>query len=143
MTVSKRTLNILAGVVWYAGGVALLRKAVSLLLEAHALRPDQEGPAVVVAVGLLLGAAKARFLFSRSCRRNLARIAELVDPKVWQFFKPGFFVALAVMILSGALLSRLAQVNYPLLCAVAALDLTIAVALLSSSYVFWQRRAFW
>jgi hypothetical protein len=52
------------------------------------------------------------------------------------------FFFLALMISAGATLSRVAQDNYLLLCAVAALDLTIAVALLGSSYVFWQQKAF-
>ena len=68
--------------------------------------------------GLLLGGLKARFLFNRSCRKNLARIAKLAEPKFWQFFKPSFFFFLALMILTGVLSSRLAQGNYLLLCAV-------------------------
>jgi len=43
------------------------------------------------------------------------------------------------MIITGATLSNLAHGNYPLLIAIAALDLAIAVALLGSSYVFWER----
>jgi hypothetical protein len=81
----------MAGVVWYAGGVALLRKETKLVLDAHELRPDESCAALAVSIGLVLGAVKARFIFSGSCRRNL----------------------------------------------------TIAVALLGSSYVFWKRRAFW
>lgn len=142
LTVSRRTLNILAGVVWVVGGVVLLLKGGSLLLEASALKPAHSWPAFVIVLGLLLGGVKARFLFSRSCRKNLARIANLAKPKFWQFFKPSFFFFLALMILAGALSSRLAQGNYLLLCAVATLDLTIAVALLGSSYVFWQQKAF-
>jgi hypothetical protein len=51
-------------------------------------------------------------------------------------------LALAVMIATGATLSRLDHSNYPFLIAVATLDLSLAVALLGSSYVFWKRRAF-
>lgn len=141
MTVSARTLHVLSAMVWYVGGVVLLRKAAILLLHAHALSPGQDCIILAVAAGLLLGGLKAKFIFSRSCRRNLARITGLTEPKVWQFFRPGFFVALAGMIATGALLSRLAHVDTRYLCFVAAVDLTIAVALLGSSYVFWQRRA--
>jgi hypothetical protein len=140
--VSRRTLKILAAVVWYAGGAALMRKGVSLLLESR--RQDPESDCLFVAIGaaLLLGGLKARFLFNRSCRRNLARIAALEHPRIWQFFRPGFFVALAVMIATGALLSRLAHADPRYICFVAAVDLTIAVALLGSSWVFWRERAF-
>jgi hypothetical protein len=142
LTVSRRTLNILAGVVWIVGGVALLLKGGSLLLEASALRPAHNWPVFVIGLALFLGGVKARFLFSRSCHKNLTRIAALAKPKFWQFFKPSFFFFLVLMILAGALSSRLAHGNYLLLCAVAALDLTIAVALFGSCYVFWQQKAF-
>ena len=51
-------------------------------------------------------------------------------------------LALAVMIAAGATLSRLAHGHYPLLIAVATLDLSLAVALLGSSTVFWKQKAF-
>ncbi len=142
MHVSRRTLNVLAAAVWYAGGLSLLRKGASLLAESR--RQDPEGDCLFLALGaaVLLGGLKARFLFSRSCRRNLARIAALERPRAWQFFRPGFFAALAVMIATGALLSRLAHADPRFLCFVAAVDLTIAVALLGSSWVFWRERAF-
>ena len=141
-TVSTRTLNILAAIVWYGGGLVLLLKSGSLLREATALHPELFWPAVALSLGLAIGGVKARYLFSRSCRKNLSRISTLEEPKFWQFFRPRMFFFLAVMISGGATLSRLAQDNYLLLCGVAALDLTIAVALLGSSYVFWQQRAF-
>jgi hypothetical protein len=142
MTVSARSLHILAALVWYAGGMVLLIKGGSLLVEAEALEPDRIWPWLAGVLGLLLGGLKARFIFGRSIKRNLARIAALDRPRVWQFFSPGFLVALAVMIAAGASLSRLAQGSYPFLIAVAVLDLAIAVALLGSSAVYWQQRAF-
>ncbi len=141
-TVSARSLNVLAALVWYAGGVVLLLKGSSLLAEANALRPGLVWPLVAVGVALLAGGLKARFLFSKSCKKNLARIAALEQPKIWQFFRPGFFVALAAMILAGATLSRLAHDRYALLIGVAALDLALAFALLGSSVVFWREKAF-
>ncbi|CAB1077464.1 hypothetical protein D1AOALGA4SA_5251 [Olavius algarvensis Delta 1 endosymbiont] len=46
---------------------------------------------------------------------------------------------LTLMILIGAALSHFAHGNYPFLIAIAALDLTIATALLGSSYVFLEK----
>lgn len=140
--VSSRSLNVLAALVWYAGGIVLLVKGGSLLAEAAALRPGLAWPCSAVGLALLLGGLKARFLFSRSCEKNLARIAALDPPRIWQFFRPGFFVALAVMILTGATLSRLAHNQYFFLLPVAVLDLAIAIALLGSSHVFWREKAF-
>ena len=116
-------------------------KGSSLLVEAEALRPEQNWPWLAVFAGLFLGGLKAKYLFSKSCRKNLDRIAALERPKLWQFFRPGFFVMLTVMILAGATLSRLAHNNYPFLIGVGALDLSLATALLGSSYVFWKHKA--
>jgi len=44
-----------------------------------------------------------------------------------------------LMILIGAALSHFAHGNYPFLIAIAVLDLTIAIALLGSSYVYWKQ----
>ncbi len=139
---STRRLKILAALVWYVGGIVLLLKGSSLLVEAEALRPAQSWPWLAVVAGLLLGSLKAKYLFSKSCWKNLDRIAALEQPKLWQFFRPGFFVMLTVMILAGATLSRLAHNNYPFLIGVGALDLNLATALLGSSYVFWKHKAF-
>lgn len=142
MTVSIRTLNLLATAVWIVGGLVLLWKGGSLLVEAEALLPDQVWPWLAAVVALLVGGLKGRSLFRKSCQRNLARIAALEQPKIWQFFRPGFFLALAVMIATGATLSRLAHGHYAFLIAVATLDLSLAVALLGSSTVFWKQKAF-
>jgi hypothetical protein len=141
LTASTRTLKALAALVWLVGGIMHLLKGGSLLAEAGALRPGLPWPWVAVAAALLLGGLKARFLFSQSCRRNLARIAALDPPRIWRFFKPGFLVALAVMILTGTALSRFAHNQYFFLLGVAVLDLGIAVALLGSSHVFWREKS--
>jgi hypothetical protein len=142
LSASARRLKFLAALVWYVGGIVLLLKGGSLVAEAVALRPGVAWPWIAVGIALLAGGLQAKFLFSKSCEKNLARIAALNRPRIWQFFRPGFFVALAAMILAGAALSRLAHHNYFFLLAVAALDLNIAVALLGSSTVFWRERAF-
>jgi hypothetical protein len=141
-TVSARTLNILSALVWYGGGIALLLKGRSLLAEAEALNPAQPWPWLGAAVALLLGALQAKFIFAKSCKKNLDRIAALERPKVWQFFRPGFFFFLALMIAAGATLSRLAHQSYTWLIAVAIIDWIVAASLLGSSYVFWQQKAF-
>ncbi len=142
LVVSTRSLKILTALVWYVGGIILLLKGGSLLVEADALKPGQDWPWLAAAAGLFLGGLKAKFLFNKSCEKNLDRIAALERPKLWQFFRPRFFVALTVMILAGATLSRLAHNNYPFLIGVAILDLDIAIALIGSSYVFWKHKAF-
>jgi hypothetical protein len=120
----------------------LLLKGTSLLVEAQVLRPEGDWPRVAAVTGLVVGGLKALLLFSRSCRKNLARIDALNPPRIWQFFRPGFFLALAAMITLGATLSRMAHGSYPFLIGVGILDLAIGVALLVSSIVFWKEKAF-
>ena len=139
LSVSRRTLKVLAAVVWYAGGIVLLLKGGSLLVEANKLKPDANWTWVAAMGGLFIGGLKIKYLFNKSCQRNLDRIAALNRPRIWQFFRTGFFVALAAMILIGATLSRLAHNNYFLLIGVATLDLAIATALLGSTHVFWKQ----
>lgn len=139
LTASHRTLNIFAALTWYIGGMVLLIKGASLLMEAELLKPDKHWPWTAAMVALSIGGIKAKFLFSHSCRKNLARIAALDQPQIWQFFRPVFFLLLFLMILTGAVLSSLAHGNYPMLLSIAALDLTIAIALFGSSYVFWKQ----
>lgn len=141
-TVATRWLNLLAAAVWYGGGIALMFKGGSLLVEAEALKPGLVWPWLAAGMALMLGGLKARFLFARSCHKNLSRIAALDHPRVWQFYTPRFFGFLALVIAGGVTLSRLAHGLYPFVIGVATLDLSIAVALLGSSYVYWQRRAF-
>ena len=142
IVVSTRSLKIFAALVWYVGATILLLKGCSLLVEADALKPDEGWPRLAAVAGLFLGGLKAKFLFNKSCQRNLDRIAALNRPRVWQFFRPGFFVVLTVMILVGVTLSRLAHNKYPFLIGVAMLDIGIGIALLGSSYVFWKQKTF-
>jgi hypothetical protein len=120
----------------------LLIKAGSLLAEADSLRPEQNWGWLFVVVGLLLGGLNARYLFSKFCRKNLDRIESLDRPFIWRFFRPRFYMALAIMILTGMMMSRLAEGHYQSLIGVGTLNLSIAIALLGSSIVFWQQRAF-
>ncbi len=137
-----RTLNVLAAMVWCLGGVILLVKGGKLLAGAASLFPGSPWPWVAAVLGLLLGAVRGKFLFSRSCKNNLARISGLRHPRIWQFFSPGFFVLLFLMIAAGAVLSRLAHTSFVVLAGVAVLDLAVGTALLASSRVFWQQKAF-
>ena len=136
---SKRSLVIIVALFWYSGGIVLLLKGGSLILEARRLESGNFWPGAVLVTGAAVGAVKARLLFSRGCRKNLTRIGALTQPRWWQFFRPGFFVFLASMIAAGVALSRMSHGNYPLLLAVALLDLSVAIGLIGSSYVFWER----
>ena len=139
---SHRTLKALALIIWLIGGIMLIRKAGELITESNILRPTSLWIWISIAVGIVLGSLKAKYLFNKSCKKNIARINELEEPKLWQFYRPKFFFFLMLMIATGATLSRLAHGSFPFLLSVAALDISIATALLRSSVVFFQEKAF-
>ena len=137
MNATAQTLKIFAALVWLLGGVILVGKGISLLFDANTIRAGQIGPWLGLLLGILLGVLQAKYLFSNFGRKNLTRIDELNHPKLWQFFRPGFFLALALMIATGVILSRMAVGNFSFLIGVAALDLIVGISLLGSIYVFW------
>jgi len=138
LAVSKSTLKIVSGFVWFSGAIVLLLKGASLFAQAIALEPGETWSWLAVVAALLIGGVKAQYLFGGFCRKNLDRIAALDDPQLWQAFRPGFYLFLTTMILLGATLSRLAIGNYPALMALVILDISIAIALLGSIRVFSQ-----
>ena len=139
MAASPRTLKLLALLTWIIGGVVLFLKGYALITEADGLRPGQAMNFLPVFIAAAVGSLKARHLFLPSCRRNLVRIESLTEPKLWQFFRPTFFVFLLCMILLGAWMSRQASGNYGVLLAVSSVDLTLSVALLGSLVGFRGR----
>lgn len=138
--VSNTTLRYLAAVAWYTGCAVLLVKGGRLLQEAQTLQPDSIGVLLSGAAGTAIGYVKAVTLFKKSCKKNLLRITGLNRPFVWQFFRPRFFIFLFFMIVLGATLSRAAQGNFLFLLIVATVDLSVGVALLISSSVFWKMK---
>jgi hypothetical protein len=137
---SKRTLRLLASLVWYSGIVVLSFKSSKLFLEAQSVNPNQVWIWSAVLGGLVIGIIKAKYLFNRLCIKNLKRIDALEKPKIWQFYRIRFFIFLLSMILLGSFISRLAHGNYPVLIIMATIEISIATALLGSSYCFWKQK---
>lgn len=142
MNASKRTLRALAALVWYTGGILLLVKGTGYILQAASARPDSALPWIGAGLGALVGGIRGRRAFARGCRKNLARIDALAAPRIWEFFRPGFFLALGAMIGAGVGLRMIADAGgFWSAVVVGSLELVIAVALLASSLEFWRRGA--
>jgi hypothetical protein len=139
MKVSQRSLIIIAAIIWYAGGIALLVKGIALIKHAYLMDAESIWTMIAAPVGIGVGLIKGRVFFSRSCKKNIERIETIADPNAWQCFRPVMLIFLAIMISAGAWMSRAAAGNYTLLCLIGALDLSISFALLTSSIVFWKR----
>ena len=142
MKVSQRTLMIIAAIIWYGGGISLLFKGGVLINNVYAIDAQSIGIYLAPILGIILGLLKGRFFFSQRCRKNIKRIKALSNPRIWQCFRPGMLIFLFIIIPTGTWMSRTAAGNVTLLCLVGTLDLSIACALLSSSIVFWKRKAF-
>jgi len=142
MIVTKLTLISLVAFTWYGGGIALFLKAGALIKEAYTLNPISFWIYLAPILGIAIGLIKTLLIFNHACKKNIKRIHSLINPKVWQFFRPGMFIFLAIIIPAGAMMSRMAAGKFGWLCAVAALDLSIGTALLASSLQFWKKGAF-
>ncbi len=138
---THRQLKILAALLWLMGGVILSLKAAALLIEASALKAMGHLTGGAIIAGLTIGFIKVKYIFRKVCKKNLLRIERLEMPKLWAFYRPSFFLFLALMISIGATLSHLAQGDYSLLMAVAILDISLATALLGSSPVFFRQHS--
>jgi hypothetical protein len=142
MKVSHLTLIIIAAFVWISGGIALLLKGGALIKSAYLIDSESAWAYGAAIIGIIAGLLKGWLLFSKSCKKNIKRIRALARPRVWQCFRPGMLIFLAIIIPTGAWMSRAAAGNFTYLCLVGALDLSISFALLTSTIVFFQLRAF-
>ena len=137
---STRTLKLLASLVWYSGAIVLSFKSIIMLTEAHAINPGQTRTWLTIAAGLLFGAIKAKYLFTKVCIKNLNRIEALKNPKLWEFYRLRFFFFLSTMILLGRFISQQAHGDYSMLVTMALIEISLATALLGSSFCFWKKQ---
>ncbi len=135
-----QTLKLLASLVWYSGAIILSYKSISMLSEAHAINPAQLQIWLTIVAGLLFGVIKAKYLFTKVCIKNLNRIEALKKPKLWEFYRIRFFIFLITMIMMGSFLSRQAHGNYSMLLTMALIEISLATALLGSSFCFWKKQ---
>ena len=136
---SKRILKLLAALTWFSGAVVLFTKGFGMFFEAEQLNPGQHWTWLALSAGLMLGSIKARYLFSRLCKKNLRRIECLAEPRLWNFYRVRFYVFLLVVSLSGLYVSQKAHGDYSLLIIMIIVDLSLATALLASSNCFWKK----
>jgi hypothetical protein len=134
----KTTLKILAMLVWYIGFIALALKSYALFAEAYTIDSNLYLLMVILLAGLLLSLLKTRYIFAPACRKNLARIEALAHPRIWQFYRAGFFLFLAGVISLGAWLSHMAAGDYAFLVSVGVVDMALSLALFFSGFVFFE-----
>jgi len=137
----KKTLKTLALLVWYIGFIALSLKSYKLFNEAYTLNHNLTYLITFLILGFLLSLLKTKYIFTHSCQKNLQRIEGLENPKIWQFYRVGFFIFLVGVISLGAFLSRMASGDYYFLLSVGMVDMALALALFFSGFEFFRSSA--
>ncbi|MDP1608919.1 MAG: hypothetical protein Q8L98_06370 [Chlamydiales bacterium] len=138
---------ICSGLVWMMVGLWLLFKGIVLIAEgALGAHPEtslsfryfasaQQGAALLIALGLLIGFVKGRFVLSKTVRRVCLRISELSLPiHIKHVYAPSYLLLLASMMLLGMLL-RFIPIALDLK---GAIDVAIGCALLNGSMLYWR-----
>ena len=139
ITTSTSTLKLLAALVWCCGVVVLGIKSTKLFLASKVSGAHPALLAAAVSTAIIVGWIKGRTMFSMICLRNLQRIDSLEQPKIHQFYRPRFFLFLALMITTGVTLGRMAQTNTYFLLGLATLELSVGTALFVSSFNFLKQ----
>ena len=130
----KKTLKTLAMTVWYIGFVVLSLKSYTLFAEAYSIDDNIRYLIFFLLIGLLLSLLKTKYIFLKSCQKNLLRIEALEAPKIWHFYRIRFFLFLIAVILLGAFLSRIASGDYRFLVSIGMVDMALALALFFSGF---------
>ncbi len=139
MNTSPRILTLLAMIIWYLGVVFLSIKSTKLFIASKDLGASTGAVSLAAAVAIIIGWLKGKTLFTAMWLKNLQRINNLENPKIHQFYRPRFFLFLALMISMGAILGRTAQGNVYFLVGLATLELSVGTALFISSFAFYKR----
>lgn len=139
LSCEKISLVRLAGLVWFVGVIVLLFKSSGIFIETVNIGAPFALTVTAVMSGLAIGAIKAKYLFIRLCRQNIKRIYALNSPKIWQFYRPRFFIFLFLMIAFGKYAYHISDTNCYLLLLLATLELSISTALLISIKCFWNK----
>lgn len=133
---SSASLRLLAGVVWLAVGGMLAWRGVPMLQRAD----TTWGLVVAAILGILLGAAKGRFVLSRTARRNIRRMAEIERPRPWNVFSGRFVIVIAMMIGLGIGLRTMAEQGWLAWALVGGIYVGIGAALAVSSSLYFLRQ---
>ena len=102
-TASSNTIKTIAAVIWITGAITLGIKSSSLLIQATEISPELPWVWIAVLTGLVIGAIKTKYLFTRLCYKNLNRIDELKQPKLWQCYRPQFFIFLFLIVFKATI----------------------------------------
>lgn len=136
----KKMLVIIAAIIWFGGFISLGLKAFFILHHDYHLNGELELVILIAIGGFLAGLIKAGLVFIKSAKKNIRRILQLKNPKIWLFYEPRFTIFLGLMISLAVVLTRIAERVEGFHYGIAALDVSLATALLLSGFAYFNRK---
>ena len=136
---NKNSLYTLAGSIWGLVGLFLIIRGVGMYQAAlETQNASQTALMISIAIAVVIGVAKGRFVLSKTARRNKSRIENIEEPlKVHHVYAKSFYFLIAGMILLGVSLRHFNEYlgGYVV---VGAIYCGIGLALMVSSLTYWK-----
>ncbi len=136
---NKNSLYTLAGSIWGLVGLFLIIRGAIMYQDAlNTQNATQTALMISIAVSVIIGVAKGRFVLSKTARRNKTRIDSIEEPlKIHHVYAKSFYFLIAGMIALGIILRTFNEYlgGYVV---VAAIYCGIGLALMVSSLTYWK-----
>lgn len=136
---NKNSLYTLAGSIWGLVGLFLIiRGAVMYEAALDTQNATQTALMISIAIAVVIGVAKGKFVLSKTARRNKSRIESLEEPlKIHHVYAKSFYFLIAGMIALGVTLRTFNEYlgGYVV---VGAIYCGIGLALMVSSLTYWK-----
>ena len=137
---NKNSLYTLAGSIWGLVGLFLIVRGAGMYQAAlDTQNATQTALMISIAIAVIIGVAKGKFVLSKTARRNKSRIDGIEGPlKVHHVYAKSFYFFIAGMILLGVSLRHFNEYlgGYVV---VAAIYCGIGLALMVSSLTYWKK----
>ncbi len=129
-----------AAIIWGIGVMALLTKSSLIFMEAAKKGAPVMILALAAAAAVIIGIIKSKTLFIPTCRENIHRIMGLKSPRIWQCYRPRFFLFLFLMVSFGTWAHGAASGSSGWLVLLGGLELSVSTALFLSWKCFLEQR---
>lgn len=136
---NKNNLFAIAGGVWVLVGLFLIFRGMHLYQLAVSEQHTSQNAIIFSCIaGLLIGGIKGKFILSKTARKNISRIDNLVVPlKAYHVFSKPFYIFIVCMMGFGFLLRHM-NTYLGGYVVVAAIYCGIGMALVVSSRTYWR-----
>jgi uncharacterized protein YneF (UPF0154 family) len=128
----RSKLIVLSGLIWLVIGALLLKKGLNFLMDDPAM---EETALVLVAVALLIGFLKGKFVLEKSAKRGVERLHTLPDPvSLSRIYNARYYILLAIMVGIGLSMNFLGVPNHIR----GFIDVAIGAALIKGSMCYFR-----